>query len=72
MTAEQQKQWMAQWKSAAVALEKVREEELRSLSEAEAVGAAQALMELPGPERVSDRESGLVAQQQLFAKARRS
>ena len=62
------RQWLAQWKSAAVELEKVRLAELRKLSDAEALAASEALLSMPmGPLPEERRTwSGLVEQQRLF------
>lgn len=60
---------VAQWRRAGPSLEKVRREELRRLTDADALAAAEELLDLvrllpPPPE-----ESGLVEQQRIFARA---
>ena len=61
---------VAQWQQAGEALAQVRRDELRRLADAEALAAAEELLDLvrllPSPTGVS----GLVEQQRLFAGAR--
>jgi hypothetical protein len=68
VTPEQQRAWMAQWRSAAVALEKVKAEELRTLTEAQALRDSDDLLSLGPFPLLADREtsSGLVEQQRWF------
>ena len=64
-----QRLWLEQWRGAGPALEAHRREELRSLSAAEALAAAQAVLWLASPDRLSEARrshSGLVEQQRLF------
>jgi hypothetical protein len=62
---------VAQWEQAGPALAQVHRNELRELTDAEALAAAEELLDLlrllPPPVGVS----GLVEQQRLFARARR-
>lgn len=62
---------VAQWRQAGPLLEKVRREELRRLTDADALAAAEELLDLvrllPPP---AAGESGLVEQQRVFARAR--
>jgi len=73
-TPEEQKKWMAQWRSAEVALLEVKREELRALSDEEAQAACDLLLAnadefyVPPQMRTS---SGLVEQQRIFMRARR-
>lgn len=72
-TPEEQKQWMAQWRSAEKALLEVKREELRALTDADAVASFNAL-DMP-PEfiyRFPDREQslGFAEQQRIFGKVR--
>lgn len=72
-TPEEQKRWMAQWRSAEAALLEVKREELRGLTDADAIESFNAL-NMP-PEmvyRCPDREQslGFVEQQRIFGKAR--
>ena len=72
-TPEEQRRWMQQWRAAAVALRKVKREELRAMKDEDAVAAFNALDMPPelvwrSPERI--RSSGLVEQQRLFQKMR--
>ena len=61
---------MRQWRSAAVALETVRQAEVRDLTDEEALAAADALLSLVVLIPDDDRPTGLVEQQRLFARAR--
>ena len=74
MNAEEQRAWMGQWRRAGPALEAQRRQELRAMSEAEALAASEALLSLLAvvpvdPNRLTD--SGLVRQQALFHRRRR-
>ena len=74
MTAEERRQWMEQWRRAGPALEAQRRQELRAMSDAEALAACEALLSLVAvvpiaPHRLTD--SGLVRQQALFHRHRR-
>ena len=74
LTAEPERSWLAQWRAAAVALERQRIDELRALSTERALAASEALLSLAEPDRVfGDRRSfsGLVGQQALFHRRRR-
>jgi hypothetical protein len=69
MDAAAQRAWMEQWRRAALALEAQREQELREMSDAEALAASDVLLALAlaspvSPERLAD--SGFVRQQALF------
>jgi hypothetical protein len=59
-----------QWRSAAVALETVRRDELRGLTDQEALAAADALLCLVALAPTEEKLTGLVEQQRLFARAR--
>lgn len=59
-----------QWRAAAVALEEVRRNEVRGLTDDEALAAAEALLSLVALAPVDERPTGLVEQQRLFARAR--
>jgi hypothetical protein len=65
-------QWLQQWKSAEVALAGVHRDELRNLTDADALSASDALLSLSG-EISDDRwaSSGLIEQQRLFMRSRR-
>ncbi len=72
-TPEEQKQWLAQWRSAEAALLEVKREELRALTDQDAVESFNSL-DMP-PEliyRSPDREQslGFIEQQRLFGKVR--
>jgi hypothetical protein len=72
-TPEEQREWVAQWKRAAVALNAVKREELQNLTEEEARKASSMLLGMvsfPRPPGPREETSGLVEQQRWFAKAR--
>jgi hypothetical protein len=72
-TADEQRRWLAQWRRAAVELDRVRTRELAALTPAEALAASEALLALVVPGVVGEHRrtmSGLVAQQRLFGRAR--
>ncbi len=72
-TPEEQRQWMAQWRSAEAALLEVKREELRALTDEEAVAAFNALdmpPELVYRSRARQESLGFVEQQRIFGKAR--
>jgi uncharacterized protein YcbX len=73
-TPEEQKRWMAQWREAEVALLEVKREELRALSDEEALAVCDILLaeadEFYIPPRAKT-SSGLVEQQRIFMRARR-
>ena len=61
--------WAEQWRAAAAALAAQRRAELRSLTHERALAAADALLALAQPERLSPqrrRHSGLVEQQAVL------
>jgi hypothetical protein len=61
---------VAQWRQAGPALAQVHRDELRQLTDAEALAAAEELLDLMWLLPPSTGESGLVEQQRLFARAR--
>lgn len=61
---------VAQWQRAAPALAGVRRDELRRLTDAEALAAAEELLDLVRLLPPPTGTSGLVEQQRLFARAR--
>jgi uncharacterized protein YcbX len=72
-TPEEQRAWMNQWRAAAVALRQMKREELRAMTDEDAVAAFNALDMPPElvwrcPERIDS--SGLVEQQRIFQKIR--
>lgn len=72
-TPEEQRAWMQQWREAEKYLRKVKREELRAMTDEDAVAAFNAL-DMPldlvwrSPERIDS--SGLVEQQRIFQKIR--
>ncbi|MDQ6622372.1 MAG: hypothetical protein M3Y86_02655 [Verrucomicrobiota bacterium] len=73
---EQMRAWVENWKRIGPELEKAKRRELRSLTEAEGTQRALRVMEARVEPRWRDRErrvsSGLIEQQRLFMKSRRS
>ncbi|MBI2927386.1 MAG: hypothetical protein HYY24_16950 [Verrucomicrobia bacterium] len=69
-TREQELQWIAQYKAAAIGLEEQRIHELLTLTEEEALRQSDALLSLPRRFRRRRRTSGLVQQQALFHRHR--
>jgi hypothetical protein len=72
-TPEEQRAWMNQWRAAAIALRQMKREELRAMTDEDAVAAFNALDMPPElvwrcPERIDS--SGLVEQQRIFQKIR--
>jgi len=73
MTPEQQQQWMAQWRWAAVELERVKRAELARLTDEQALRAADDLLALARTAYIDPHRrsySGLIEQQRLFQKQR--
>jgi hypothetical protein len=73
-TPEEQQAWMKQWRAAEVALRQVKREELRAMTDAQAIAAFNSLDTPPelgyrSPERLNSE--GLIEQQRIFGKARR-
>ncbi len=69
LDAEAQRQWLQQWKGAAIALAEQRRKDLRRLSDHQALAASEALLSLVTTVtlRASRRSwSGLIEQQALF------
>ncbi|HET9214855.1 MAG TPA: hypothetical protein VFN93_08875 [Gaiellaceae bacterium] len=60
------------WRRAGPALEAMRRRELRALTDADALAAAEALLTLPVPLPPRAELTGLVEQQRIFARLRRS
>ncbi len=73
-TPEEQRKWMQQWREAEKYLRQVKREELRAMTDQDAVAAFNAL-DMPlhlvwrSPERVNSE--GLIEQQRIFKKAHR-
>ena len=70
MTEDEARQYVAHWKQAGPALEKVRREELRNLSDDDVRSQIHALLEITGHAPQIRLTSGLVEQQRIFQKAR--
>ena len=69
VTPDQQRAWMARWRSAAIALENVKAEELRALTGEQALRDSDMLLAMAPDafERACrDQSSGFVEQQRLF------
>ena len=64
-----ERQWMRQWRDAAVPLAEQRQKDLRQLTDRQALGASEALLSLVTTVTLSPSRrtwSGLVEQQALF------
>ncbi len=70
-TREQQLEWVKTYKAAAIELEEQRWRELQALTDEEALRISDMLLSIPVPDRWRE-SSGLVEQQALFQKLRRS
>jgi len=70
MPTEQEKQWIAAWRTAGPELERIRNEELRNLSDGEGTRKA-TLLGVP-VELIQPKESQLHLLHQLLAKAKTS
>ncbi|MDB6124807.1 MAG: hypothetical protein JWQ71_3800 [Pedosphaera sp.] len=70
-TPEQQRQWLGQYRAAAIELEKQRWHELRALTEEQALRISDTLLSIPVANR-RRKTSGLVEQQAVFQRARKS
>lgn len=71
MTNDEARKYVKQWQQAGPALEKVRREELRGLSDSDCCNQIHALPELGSHLATNRPTSGLVEQQRIFQKARR-
>ncbi len=69
-TPEEQRRWMAQWRSAAVALAEMKRHELQTLTDEQAWRQIEALQSVSEIWRDPEAPPGLVAQQALFRKLR--
>jgi hypothetical protein len=69
-TPEEQRQWMEQWRFAAIALDELKRDELRNLTDEEAWRKTERLLELAPFYRRRTRSSGLVKQQAWFLRLR--
>ena len=68
-TSDAHKRWIAQWREAAAALAALREQELRELTDEQALVAADRLLSLAlaaSPDEARLLDSGLVRQQALL------
>ncbi len=70
VTHEEQRRWMEQWRSAAVALAEMKRYELQTLTDEQAWRQIEALQSISEIWRDPDAPPGLVAQQALFGKLR--
>ncbi|MGH8906535.1 MAG: hypothetical protein ACRD0K_08465 [Egibacteraceae bacterium] len=64
--SDDERRWMEQWRYAAAALEDMRREELRTLTDHEARVILRRLLSGPAPRSPRRGLSGLVEQQRLF------
>ncbi|MGH7583061.1 MAG: hypothetical protein ACREL5_07550 [Gemmatimonadales bacterium] len=66
----QQRTWVAQWRSAAIALARVRLAELARVDLARVAADLEDASLAAAPARAASRTSGLVVQQQIFLRHR--
>jgi hypothetical protein len=71
-TKAQKLAWMRQWRSAAVALERIRVEEVRNADLARIASGLEDACLASVRARGLDSDSGLIAQQRTFMRQRRS
>ena len=65
-TPEEMRQWMRQWREAAIYLDEVKRDELANMTEEEGWRAIESLLSLAPHYRRLSRTSGLVKQQAWF------
>jgi hypothetical protein len=70
MTDDETRQYVQRWKQAGPALEKVRREELRRLTDDDVRAQIHDLLEIGARFRQYRPSSGLIEQQRIFQKAR--
>jgi hypothetical protein len=70
MTHEEAREYVERWRKAGPELEKVRREELRRMSDADALKLVKVLLEVGSRSCECRATSGLVEQQRIFRKAR--
>lgn len=70
-TPEEQRQWMQQWREAAIFMDEVKRDELANMTAEEGWRATESLLSLAPHYRRLSRTSGLVEQQAWFHKRNR-
>jgi hypothetical protein len=70
-TPEEMRQWMQQWREAAIFLDEVKRDELANMTDEEGWRAIESLLSLAPHYRRLSRTSGLVKQQAWFHKRNR-
>jgi hypothetical protein len=70
-TPEEQRQWMQQWREAAIFLDEVKRDELANMTAEESWRTIESLQSIKGGWRDPDAVCGLIEQQALFAKLRK-
>jgi hypothetical protein len=70
-TPEEQRQWMQQWREAAIFMDEVKRDELANMTDEEGWRAIESVLSLAPYYRRLSRTSGLVKQQAWFHKRNR-
>jgi hypothetical protein len=70
-TPEEQRQWMQQWREAAIFMDEVKRDELANMTAEEGWRAMESLLSLVPHYRRLSRTSGLVEQQAFFHQKKR-
>jgi len=70
-TPEEMRQWMQQWREAAIYLDEVKRDELANMTDEEGWRAIEQIQSMPAGWRNPAAICGLIEQQALFAKLRK-
>ncbi len=70
-TPEEQRQWMQQWREAAIALDEVKRDELANMTDEEGWRAIESIQSIRDGWRNPAALCGLIEQQAFFAKLRK-
>jgi len=70
-TPEEMRQWMAQWREAAIYMDEVKREELANMTDEEGWRAIESIQSIRDGWRNPEAVCGLIEQQALFAKLRK-
>jgi hypothetical protein len=71
ITPEEQRQWMQQWREAAIFLDEVKRYELANMTDEESWRTIEILQSIKGGWRDPNVVCGLIEQQALFSKLRK-
>jgi hypothetical protein len=70
-TPEEMRQWMAQWREAAIYMDEVKREELANMTDEEGWRAIESIQSIRDGWHNPEAVCGLIEQQALFAKLRK-